>query len=81
MFFFFSAVLDYSEQEGALQLLIFLLPPCNSDTLQRLLCLLSTVASHAEDSLDNDGQKVKSLHMPCFYGCVKNKCRHSLFFL
>lgn len=61
-FFFFSAVLDYSDQENAIQLLIFLLPPCNSDTLQRLLCLLSTVSAHAEDSLDNEGQEVKK---PC----------------
>lgn len=64
-------MLDYSDQESALQLLIFLLPPCNSDTLQRLLCLLSTVAAHAEDSLDNGGQEVKKLYMLCFYGSVK----------
>ncbi|XP_074515268.1 rho GTPase-activating protein 6 [Sebastes fasciatus] len=53
-----TMLLDYSEQESAIQLLIFLLPPCNSDTLQRLLCLLSTVAAHAEDSLDIDGQEI-----------------------
>ncbi|XP_049451135.1 rho GTPase-activating protein 6-like isoform X1 [Epinephelus fuscoguttatus] len=53
-----TTLLDYSDQESAIQLLIFLLPPCNSDTLQRLLCLLSTVAAHAEDSLDNDGQEM-----------------------
>lgn len=51
-------MLDHSEQEHALQLLIFLLPACNSDTLHRLLCLLSTVAAHAEDSLDSVGQEV-----------------------
>lgn len=51
-------MLDHSEQEQALQLLIFLLPACNSDTLHRLLCLLSTVAAHAEDSLDSAGQEV-----------------------
>lgn len=56
--YFFSTVLDHSEQEHALQLLIFLLPACNSDTLHRLLCLLSTVAAHAEDSLDSVGQEV-----------------------
>lgn len=67
---FFSAVLEYSDQESAIQLLIFLLPPCNSDTLQRLLCLLSTVAAHAEDSLDNEGRKVKKLDIPRFYGSV-----------
>ncbi|XP_008273874.1 rho GTPase-activating protein 6 [Stegastes partitus] len=53
-----TMLLDYSDQESALQLLIYLLPPCNSDTLQRLLCLLSTVCAHAEDSLDNEGQEI-----------------------
>ncbi|XP_076602300.1 rho GTPase-activating protein 6 isoform X2 [Chaetodon auriga] len=66
-------LLDYSDQESALQLLIFLLPPCNSDTLQRLLCLLSTVAAHAEDSLDNEGQeitgnKMTSLNLATIFG-------------
>ncbi|XP_068185532.1 rho GTPase-activating protein 6-like isoform X2 [Antennarius striatus] len=65
--------LDYSEQESALQLLIFLLPPCNSDTLQRLLCLLSTVTAHAEDSVDNEGQevtgnKMTSLNLATVFG-------------
>lgn len=66
--FFFSAVLDYSDQESALQLLIFLLPPCSSDTLQRILCLLSTVAAHAEDSLDNEGQEVSKQCIHCGAG-------------
>lgn len=57
-------VLDPSDQERALQLLIFLLPPCNSDTLHRLLCLLSTVAAHAEDSLDSEGQEVTEITYP-----------------
>ncbi|KAM9346942.1 rho GTPase-activating protein 6 [Symphorus nematophorus] len=68
-----TILLDYSDQESALQLLIFLLPPCNSDTLQRLLCLLSTVAAHAEDSLDNEGQqmtgnKMTSLNLATIFG-------------
>ncbi|XP_068602307.1 rho GTPase-activating protein 6-like [Brachionichthys hirsutus] len=68
-----AMLLDYSDQESALQLLIFLLPPCNSDTLQRLLCLLSTVAAHAEDSLDNEGQgvtgnKMTSLNLATVFG-------------
>ncbi|XP_041806439.1 rho GTPase-activating protein 6-like isoform X2 [Chelmon rostratus] len=68
-----TIMLDYSDQESALQLLIFLLPPCNSDTLQRLLCLLSTVAAHAEDSLDNGGQeitgnKMTSLNLATIFG-------------
>ncbi|MED6277067.1 hypothetical protein CHARACLAT_009405 [Characodon lateralis] len=56
--FIHTMLLDYSEQQSAIQLLIFLLPPCNSDTLQRILSLLSTVSSHAQDSLDTEGQKI-----------------------
>lgn len=55
------AALDHSDQERALQLLIFLLPPCNSDTLQRLLRMLSTVTAHAEDSQDREGQEVMEM--------------------
>ncbi|TKS67144.1 Rho GTPase-activating protein 6 [Collichthys lucidus] len=68
-----AMLLDYSDQESALQLLVFLLPPCNSDTLQRILCLLSTVAAHAEDSLDSEGQeiignKMTSLNLATIFG-------------
>ncbi|GAA6228752.1 rho GTPase-activating protein 6-like [Lates japonicus] len=68
-----TMLLDYSDQENIIQLLIFLLPPCNSDTLQRLLCLLSTVAAHADDSLDNEGQeitgnKMTSLNLATIFG-------------
>ncbi|XP_019945208.1 rho GTPase-activating protein 6-like isoform X2 [Paralichthys olivaceus] len=68
-----TLLLDHSEQESAIQLLMFLLPPCNSDTLLRLLCLLSTVAAHAEDSLDNEGQevtgnKMTSLNLATIFG-------------
>lgn len=68
-----TMLLDYSDQESAVQLLIFLLPPCNSDTLQRLLCLLSTVSTHAEDSRDNEGQemtgnKMTSLNLATIFG-------------
>ncbi|XP_047227575.1 rho GTPase-activating protein 6-like isoform X2 [Girardinichthys multiradiatus] len=56
--FIHTMLLDYSEQQSAIQLLIFLLPPCNSDTLQRILSLLSTVSSQAEDSLGTEGQKI-----------------------
>ncbi|XP_034549819.1 rho GTPase-activating protein 6-like isoform X2 [Notolabrus celidotus] len=68
-----TILLDNSDQESAIQLLIFLLPPCNSDTLQRLLCLLSTVAAHAKDSLDNEGQeitgnKMTSLNLATIFG-------------
>ncbi|XP_020490123.1 rho GTPase-activating protein 6 [Labrus bergylta] len=65
--------LDDSDQESAIQLLIFLLPPCNSDTLQRLLCLLSTVAANAEDSLNHKGHeitgnKMTSLNLATIFG-------------
>uniref|UniRef100_A0A672JPW2 Rho GTPase activating protein 6 n=1 Tax=Salarias fasciatus TaxID=181472 RepID=A0A672JPW2_SALFA len=68
-----TILLDYSEQESAIQLLMFLLPPCNSDTLQRLLCLLSTVSAHADDSLSSDGQqitgnKMTSLNLATIFG-------------
>ncbi|XP_057709000.1 rho GTPase-activating protein 6-like isoform X2 [Corythoichthys intestinalis] len=52
-----STVLERAEQQKAIQLLMFLLPPCNCDTLHRLLCLLSAVAAHAEDMLDEEGRK------------------------
>lgn len=68
-----TMLLDNSEQESAIQLLMFLLPPCSSDTLQRLLCLLSTVSAHAEDSLSCDGQqipgnKMTSLNLATIFG-------------
>ncbi|XP_008398705.1 rho GTPase-activating protein 6 isoform X1 [Poecilia reticulata] len=56
--FIHTMLLDYSKQQSAIQLLIFLLPPSNSDTLQRILSLLSTVSSHAEDSLDTERRKI-----------------------
>ncbi|XP_034042563.1 rho GTPase-activating protein 6-like isoform X2 [Thalassophryne amazonica] len=68
-----TTLLDYSDQDSTIQLLMFLLPPCNSDTLQRLLCLLSTVAARAEDNLDNEGQeitgnKMTSLNLATIFG-------------
>ncbi|XP_042281524.1 rho GTPase-activating protein 6-like isoform X2 [Thunnus albacares] len=68
-----TMLLDYSDQECAIQLLMFLLPPCNCDTLQRLLCLLSTVAAHAEDILDKEGHemtgnKMTSLNLATIFG-------------
>ncbi|KAK5861072.1 hypothetical protein PBY51_022493 [Eleginops maclovinus] len=68
-----TMLLDCSEQKSAIQLLMFLLPPCNSDTLQRLLCLLSTVAAHAERQRDNDGKeipgnKMTSLNLATIFG-------------
>ncbi|KAF7667669.1 hypothetical protein LDENG_00052080, partial [Lucifuga dentata] len=68
-----TMLLDYLDQDTAIQLLVFLLPPCNSDTLQRLLCLLSTVAAHTEDSLDKEGKeitgnKMTSLNLATIFG-------------
>ncbi|XP_075446368.1 rho GTPase-activating protein 6 isoform X2 [Ascaphus truei] len=65
--------LDTDEQRCTLQLLIYLLPPCNCDTLHRLLQFLSTVASHADDTIDKDGQeatgnKMTSLNLATIFG-------------
>lgn len=51
-------VLELDEQHSVTQLLVHLLPACNSDTLYRLLQFLSTVTDHAHDRLDKDGQEV-----------------------
>ncbi|KFO88250.1 Rho GTPase-activating protein 6, partial [Buceros rhinoceros silvestris] len=45
-------------QLATLQLLLFLLPPCHSDTLHRLLRFLREVARHAESSRDPDGREI-----------------------
>ncbi|XP_029113860.1 rho GTPase-activating protein 6-like isoform X1 [Scleropages formosus] len=68
-----TVLLEYEEQQGAMQLLIYLLPPCNSDTLYRLLHFLSTVAAHADDTHDKDGQevtgnKMTSLNLATIFG-------------
>ncbi|XP_061091500.1 rho GTPase-activating protein 36 isoform X2 [Conger conger] len=46
------------DQLTYLQQLIYLLPPCNCDTLLRLLTLLHTVQSQAQDSLGPDNQEI-----------------------
>ncbi|MEQ2200379.1 hypothetical protein XENOCAPTIV_028392, partial [Xenoophorus captivus] len=53
-----AAVLELDEQQSVTQLLIYLLPVCNSDTLHRLLEFLSTVADHANDQHNKDGQEI-----------------------
>ncbi|XP_048716620.2 rho GTPase-activating protein 6 isoform X3 [Caretta caretta] len=68
-----TLLLEPDEQLSTLQLLIYLLPPCNCDTLHRLLQFLFTVASHAEDSTDKDGQevignKMTSLNLATIFG-------------
>ncbi|NXF67701.1 RHG06 protein, partial [Ciccaba nigrolineata] len=59
----YAAFLSTASMEGpvqlaTLQLLLFLLPPCHSDTLHRLLRFLSKVARHAESSWGPDGQEI-----------------------
>ncbi|XP_042313691.1 rho GTPase-activating protein 6 isoform X2 [Sceloporus undulatus] len=68
-----TLLLEGHEQLSTLQLLIFLLPPCNCDTLHRLLQFLATVASHAEDRIDQDsqeipGNKMTSLNLATIFG-------------
>ncbi|NXT24854.1 RHG06 protein, partial [Syrrhaptes paradoxus] len=53
-----TASMEGRAQLSALQLLLFLLPPCHSDTLLRLLRFLGEVARHAESSRGPDGQEV-----------------------
>ncbi|XP_040280924.1 rho GTPase-activating protein 6 isoform X2 [Bufo bufo] len=71
--FIHTIMLDLEDQLAALQLLIYLLPPCNCDTLHRLLHFLSTVAGHAEDATDKEGQeitgnKMTSLNLATIFG-------------
>nr|XP_031301812.1 rho GTPase-activating protein 6 isoform X2 [Camelus dromedarius] len=68
-----TLLLEPEEQLSTLQLLIYLLPPCNCDTLHRLLQFLSIVARHAEDDVSKDGQevtgnKMTSLNLATIFG-------------
>ncbi|XP_077199362.1 rho GTPase-activating protein 6 isoform X2 [Paroedura picta] len=68
-----TLLLEPHEQLSTLQLLIYLLPPCNCDTLHRLLQFLATVAGHAEDRIDQDsqevpGNKMTSLNLATIFG-------------
>ncbi|KAI5625827.1 hypothetical protein C0J50_14578 [Silurus asotus] len=47
-----------ADQLTYLQQLLYLLPPCNCDTLLRLLSLLHTVQEHAHDSISPDQQEI-----------------------
>ncbi|XP_064319573.1 rho GTPase-activating protein 36 [Phalacrocorax carbo] len=53
-----TASMEGPAQLATLQLLLFLLPPCHSDTLHRLLRFLGEVARHAESSWGPDGQEI-----------------------
>eukprot|EP00064_Thunnus_orientalis_P009297 superscaffoldBa00001170_g9320 len=68
-----TTLLDPDEQQNVTQLLVYLLPACNSDTLHRLLEFLSTVTNHAHDRQDKDGQeitgnKMTSLNLATIFG-------------
>ncbi|NXA66289.1 RHG06 protein, partial [Mohoua ochrocephala] len=56
--FLSTATLEGPAQLDTLQLLLFLLPPCHSDTLLRLLRFLAEVARHAESSRDPEGREI-----------------------
>ncbi|XP_030128627.2 rho GTPase-activating protein 36 isoform X1 [Taeniopygia guttata] len=56
--FLSTATLEGPAQLDTLQLLLFLLPPCHSDTLLRLLRFLARVARHAESSWDPQGHEI-----------------------
>ncbi|XP_071613892.1 rho GTPase-activating protein 36 [Heliangelus exortis] len=56
--FLSTATMDLGSQLLTLQLLLFLLPPCHSATLHRILCFLGEVAQHAQGSRGPDGQQI-----------------------
>ncbi|KAG9341646.1 hypothetical protein JZ751_018709 [Albula glossodonta] len=56
--FLHASSLRGEEQLTYLQHLLYLLPPCNCDTLLRLLALLHTVQSHAQDRTGPDNQEI-----------------------
>ncbi|EOB00531.1 Rho GTPase-activating protein 6, partial [Anas platyrhynchos] len=56
--FLSTASMEVPAQLAVLQLLLFVLPPCHSDTLHRLLRFLSKVAQHAKSSWGPDGQEI-----------------------
>lgn len=47
-----------ADQLQYLQHLLYLLPPCNCDTLLRLLSLLHTVQSFAQDAIGTNDEEV-----------------------
>ncbi|XP_036160932.1 rho GTPase-activating protein 36 isoform X1 [Myotis myotis] len=58
MSFLLTATLKPQDQLSALQLLVYLMPPCHSDTLERLLKALHKITENCEDSIGVDGQLV-----------------------
>ncbi|KAM5221741.1 rho GTPase-activating protein 36 isoform 2-T2 [Ctenodactylus gundi] len=63
MSFLLTATLKPQDQLSALQLLVYLLPPCHSDTLECLLKSLHKVTECCEDSIGIDGQLVPGNRM------------------
>ncbi|KAL2768170.1 rho GTPase-activating protein 36 isoform 2 [Daubentonia madagascariensis] len=63
MSFLLTATLKPQDQLSALQLLVYLLPPCHSDTLERLLKALHKITENCEDSIGIDGQLVPGNRM------------------
>ncbi|KAM3857530.1 rho GTPase-activating protein 36 [Diretmus argenteus] len=71
--FLHANLLRGMDQLQYLQHLIYLLPPCNCDTLLRLLTLLHTVQSYAQDSIrTNDeeipGNKMTAANLAVIFG-------------
>ncbi|XP_026155034.1 rho GTPase-activating protein 36 isoform X2 [Mastacembelus armatus] len=71
--FLHANLLRGADQLQYLQHLLYLLPPCNCDTLLRLLTLLHTVQSFAQDSIGtNDeeipGNKMTSANLAVIFG-------------
>ncbi|KAK2862853.1 hypothetical protein Q5P01_002386 [Channa striata] len=56
--FLHANLLRGADQLHYLQFLIYLLPPCNCDTLLRLLSLLHTVQSYAQDSIGTNDEEI-----------------------
>nr|XP_048306250.1 rho GTPase-activating protein 36 [Myodes glareolus] len=63
MSFLLTATLKPQDQVSALQLLVYLMPPCHSDTLERLLKALHKITENCEDSIGADGQLVPGNRM------------------
>uniref|UniRef100_A0A2K6EQD1 Rho GTPase activating protein 36 n=1 Tax=Propithecus coquereli TaxID=379532 RepID=A0A2K6EQD1_PROCO len=63
MSFLLTASLKPQDQLSALQLLVYMLPSCHSDTLERLLRALHKITEHCEDSIGIDGQLVPGNRM------------------
>ncbi|XP_068163713.1 rho GTPase-activating protein 36 isoform X1 [Antennarius striatus] len=56
--FLHANLLRGADQIQYLQHLLYLLPPCNCDTLLRLLSLLHTVQSYAQDSIGTNDEEI-----------------------